>query len=249
MIFKVLVVLPAVFLVSNNRLGGFCSESTNEDECPGRRKLLLLQAILTVCVLGVYAFWSWLSRPYLDSKNDFLDAISRFSLLIIAVIGLIASQTSSYDTLFGIVLNVLTSLAALSSVAMMISGAAPVQRAWKNVRKSLSLTKRRLNGGSLIFSDEFSLNKARKERIWHEFWDVLFQQDPEYRLPCKPTTKADAEYQPIDLGYQYGNSPPYLLNFRGTIAERHAENKEIVSFESLESVGTFESFYHHIFLV
>ena len=46
------------------------------------------------------------------------------------------------------------------------------------------------------------------------------------------------EYDAKNLGYQYGGSPPFLLDFEGTIGERHAENKEIVANESF---GSYQS--------
>ena len=62
--------------------------------------------------------------------------------------------------------------------------------------------------------------------IWHEFWDVL---------PNKKDVE-EGKYKPVALLYKYGGSPPYLLDFHGTVGERHEENKEIAAHESVASI-------------
>lgn len=238
LVLKTLLIIPILLLSPNNRFTGYCSSTAPDEECHNRRDLAELKAIVTVSVIVAYSLWSWILRPYWDSKNDSLDSVGRLSLLLISFVGLIPLYTTSVSPyILGTVLNLFTSFAAIYFVAMMLSEANSVRFALKNFRKSLVLTRCRSSRRPRIFSDAFSLRQARKERIWHEFWDVLFQQDSEYQVPCRPGLKA-GDYQPVELSYEKGYTPPYLLNFRGTIGERHAENKEIVSFESAKSVST-----------
>merc|ERR1712115_710480 len=71
---------------------------------------------------------------------------------------------------------------------------------------------------------------------------TLFKQDNNFRIPDEKSKNDEKEkedeedkYEPKLLGYQFGGSPPYLLDFEGTVGERHEENKEIVEHESFES--------------
>jgi len=97
-------------------------------------------------------------------------------------------------------------------------------------------------------------------RVWREFWEVLFAYDPQLRLPNKYAPKPDppspelyqhegyvslasadesqrerkddeVKYCSASLIYHHGG-PPCLLQFQGTVAERHEENKRIVASES-----------------
>lgn len=228
LVLKTVMIVPILLLSSNNRFTGYCYG----------RELAELQAIVTVSLLLVYSLCSWLSPPYWDSKNNFLDSIGRLSLLCISFVGLIPLYTTSVNSyILDSILNLVTGFTTIFFIAMVLSDAKPVRLALKNFRKSLVLTTCRSSRRPHIFSEAFSLRKARRERIWHEFWDVLFEQDSEYQVPCRPGVKAGG-YQPVSLSYDKGCAPPYLLNFRGTIGERHAENKEIVSSESVQSVST-----------
>ena len=73
---------------------------------------------------------------------------------------------------YSVGLNILTTSAVLSGIIMVIMDLPPVATAWHNYRKKIRLTKNRSNNEILLFSGSFSFVKARKERIWHEFWDV-----------------------------------------------------------------------------
>ena len=35
----------------------------------------------------------------------------------------------------------------------------------------------------MVFSKQLDVERERKFRIWHEFWDTLFAQDPNFRVP------------------------------------------------------------------
>lgn len=64
------------------------------------------------------------------------------------------------------------------------------------------------------------------------------QNIEEYHLESN-VEQENEKYIPIELGFQYGGSPPYLVNFQKTIGERHAENKKIIEHESFEAYKNF----------
>ncbi|CEP02441.1 hypothetical protein PBRA_009025 [Plasmodiophora brassicae] len=226
MVMKVLLVLPATVLVVDNKVG-------NSVSAAGVTGLLVVQAVVTIAILGIYALWCWTIRPYLDNENDLLDGICRFTALTIAVIGLITGAVSSPGVIiaFDVISNTLAAVAGIAAGAMALSSIPAVRHKMKNFRQMIEFTKS--GNDHLVLSDAFSFDRARKLRIWHEFWDVLFAQDEEYRVPmADPTSK---EYAPKHLDFKYGSSPPYLMGFAGTVGERHGENCEIAKYESLQS--------------
>jgi len=137
-----------------------------------------------------------------------------------------------------------------------------VQVILKKMGQRVTFTLTRDTNEPLIFSKQLDIGRERKFRIWHEFWDTVIRQDSELRIPLSKELRVngnenqnqnenenekeeeelgsnpnrdDIEYEPKHLGFQFGGSPPYLMDFEGTIGERHAENKEIIEHESFRS--------------
>jgi len=242
MVIKILLVLPVVLFTSTNSVG--------DRDGDGDKKLLAIQCIFTIVVLVIYSVLSTKSRPFIKDSDDRVDMISRFTALLIACVGFMASQIDGAETEFGILLNIFTFLGGLVIGFYVISGFKAVQKILKKLGQRVTFTLTRDTGEPLIFSDQLDLGRERKFRIWHEFWDTLIAQDKALRIPLakdQRTEHEDAEheeeadgdeeeeYEPKNLAFQYGGSPPFLLDFEGSVGERHAENKEIVEHESFVS--------------
>eukprot|EP01006_Ploeotia_vitrea_P040253 TRINITY_DN66415_c3_g3_i1.p1 TRINITY_DN66415_c3_g3~~TRINITY_DN66415_c3_g3_i1.p1 ORF type:complete len:1005 (+),score=605.70 TRINITY_DN66415_c3_g3_i1:224-3238(+) len=237
MCFKLALIMPTTLLVTSNKIGGRDPTAQRDEDSP----LLLIQSIITLGVLGLYAGAAWSSRPYLNDSDDWLDGFSRFGALFTALIALL-TWFASANTLFSILLNLVTALTTLAMVTLFISNMGPVRNAIKGMRQKIEFTRSRTNPNDyLLFSADLDLHRERKIRIWHEFWDVLIRQDEALRIPHdneRHPLKGDPEkdkYVPRFLDFQLGNTPAYLLDFQGTVGERHEENKEIASRESVQS--------------
>jgi hypothetical protein len=244
MVMKAMLVLPATLLVTSNTIGGR-QERDDPTFDSDDKNLLFWQSVWTLLVLMVYAVMAWTSQPFLRDADDYLDSLARFSALFVAFIGLLTRWVDA-DTLFGILLNTMIALSTISMVTLFLSNFRPVQLFFKNATQRIDLTRARVDRSkSLLFSDELDLARERKLRIWHEFWDVLFAQDHDLRLPHdKREDPKEESYIPVKLDYQRGFTPPFLLNFRGTVQERHLENKLIASSESIESFDSAINYAH-----
>jgi hypothetical protein len=238
MVMKVVLVLPATLLVASNSIGGRITPEDPEFDS-GDRGLLLAQSILTFIVLGIYAGLAWSSRPFLRNSDDALDGLSRFTCLVTAFFGIL-TFASGNNTAFGVILNILVTISSAAMLFLVVNSFPSVRRRLKAFRGEVELSPAHGDPSTpLLFSNELNLEREEKLRVWHEFWDVLFSQDPDLRLPHDEKARAEpGKYVPVPVEFHYGENPPYLLNFRGTVMERHLENKEIASFESVESYET-----------
>jgi hypothetical protein len=259
MMIKVLIVLPAALFVPTSVVGGRDTEE--------RRDLLTVQVVCLFLVMLSFAVTAWCSRPYLKDADDMLDAVSRGTCTFVALSAVILLADDSSEEGFGIGLNLVTTLAALFMISIFLSSVGFIRTKCKNWVGRVDFSMSRLDTNlAMVFSGELDLRVERKLRIWHEFWDVLFSQDPKLQIPNKnlelkyqesttvgrnnkihpesELTKKEQEeleeakkkpYKPVTLNYAFGGSPPYLLDFKGTVQERHEENKKIVSHESFPS--------------
>ena len=202
------------------------------------------------CVIAVFGLSTY-SQPFIKDSDDQVDMVARITALVCAVLGFIASQINSADAnvAFGIVLNLVTIIGGIIIVFYVLSGFKKVQMILQKIQQRIAFTLTRDTMKPLIFSTQLNIERERKFRVWHEFWDTLFRQDVDFRIPEENSAENntdeqekkedDDKYEPKILGYQYGGSPPYLLGFEGTIGERHEENKEIIEHESFESYIEF----------
>ena len=257
MLIKCLLVLPVILFTNNNSVGARDPNSVN-------KQLLLIQSIWTIIVLTAYTILSSKTAPFIKETDDRLDQISRITALTVAVLGCLASQISSNAAAaaFGVLLNVILAFGGFLGFCYFISGNDKARTVWKVISQRCDLTKTRDTEEVYIFSSQLNLAKDRKLRIWHTFWNTVFRQDPQYRMKWDPDGLESAKkktakenkcnvddvneneispdlFQGKSLSFQYGGTPPFLLNFDGTIEERHEENKEIIENESFTS---FESF-------
>lgn len=233
MVFKLFLIVPTTLLVVSNRFGGYYDKDANPDQSD-TNKLLLIQSIIVIVILVIYSIFSWSSRPFLDDADDWLDSLSRGTTLVIAIIGLLISVVSGGANAFGIVLNVLSAVSASFMLFTFLKSSGPVHRCLKSCRQTVDFAKSRTDPDTpLVFSPQLDLNRERKLRIWHEFWDTIFSQDTKMRIPSE--NKDGEDYAAKQAAYSSGRTPPYLLNFSGTVQERHEENKTIASHESVLS--------------
>eukprot|EP00484_Ammonia_sp_Unknown_P027936 CAMPEP_0197047768 /NCGR_PEP_ID=MMETSP1384-20130603/23220_1 /TAXON_ID=29189 /ORGANISM="Ammonia sp." /LENGTH=889 /DNA_ID=CAMNT_0042479767 /DNA_START=357 /DNA_END=3026 /DNA_ORIENTATION=+ len=248
LVIKIVLIMPVVLFVNTNKVG-------DRDPTESNKSLLAAQSIWTIVVLLVYSGFSTYSQPFIKDSDDQVDLVSRYTALAVAVLGCIASQVDGGEVAFGVLLNLVTFVGGIVIVFYVLSGFRAIQVLLQKIRQKVSFTPTRDTNEPMIFSTQLDMERERKFRIWHEFWDTIFSQDEEFRIPAD-NAKANKQneedgdgdgdgdekkdkYEPKILGYQYGGSPPYLLNFDGTVGERHAENKEIIEHESFHSYRDF----------
>ncbi|GAA5976071.1 hypothetical protein JCM5350_000303 [Sporobolomyces pararoseus] len=149
------------------------------------------------------------SRPQLDEISNRSDRISRMAYVLISLCGLLVALSVPGKTFFdGSAIVIINAFSYSFNVYFTLIGTQILRRFIKRVQK-------RLDFSIDVFSPQLDLSKHISRRIWQETFSTLFFTAPEFEM--KPETNL-----------KYCGYPPYLLNFKGTVAERHSENLKIL---------------------
>ncbi|CAG8721789.1 16102_t:CDS:2, partial [Cetraspora pellucida] len=95
-------------------------------------------------------------------------------------------------------------------------------------KRFIKNTKKRLDFSLNIYSPRLDFTKHIKRRVWQETWSSLILTSDQLKIP---TGKVVAYSQSP-------HRPPYLLNFSGSVAERHVENLKIMKHIGLKHYTT-----------
>ncbi|CAG8632361.1 6161_t:CDS:2, partial [Acaulospora colombiana] len=116
------------------------------------------------------------------------------------------------------------SLSAIKSASLVISYLSVSIVAWyvfqetESYRTILKKVTKRLDFSLNIYSSKLDFSKHIKRRVWQETWSTLLLTSDQLKMPeDKVVAYSQSVYR-----------PPYLLNFSGTVAERHVENLKII---------------------
>jgi hypothetical protein len=82
----------------------------------------------------------------------------------------------------------------------------------------VKVMKKRLDFSLNIYSPKLNFAKHIKRRVWQETWTTLLLTSEQFKMHENKTVAFS----------QSPFRPPYLLNFSGTVAERHVENLKII---------------------
>ncbi|GAA5877534.1 hypothetical protein JCM3774_005898 [Rhodotorula dairenensis] len=156
--------------------------------------------------LSLYSLFAMRTLPYLDIPSNSSDVCSRVGYSLLAMLGLLAAlgfcKTDPAQLAVNIVLYTL-------SLYFVLIGTSWAQNLVKKAQ-------RRLDFSIDIFSPSLDVNKHVNRRIWQETLATLFLCSPEFAMPA---------HQPLVFSEE---TPPYLLGFSGSAAERLVENLKIL---------------------
>ncbi|GJJ08808.1 hypothetical protein Clacol_003027 [Clathrus columnatus] len=160
--------------------------------------------------------------------NGYIVTIVRQVLLLVAMVGFLAVQTK-----FGPFLNPVSNasewFSRLGYVVFAFFGlivALHIPKSAQGFSFSQNLIKRitrRMDFSIDIFSPKLDISptsKHTRRRIWQESISVLLYLTPECMMPN--------DERPLYTDLKALPVPPYLVHFRGTVGERHAENLKIL---------------------
>ena len=205
MIFKVLLVLPAVLFVSSNSIGGRKITNTNngddddEFEDDGNFGFVLIRGISIVLILTGAAIISFYSKPFIRDKDDKLDQFVTSIDVFLAFIGLLGAifVNSSSDTGVTItsdILSISSVVLFVFTIVVFLSEFGVIQDKIKSLtqRIDLSINYEKESFAKVLSSEhgensdayDYFANK-RKIELWHPFWDFIFENDHLYRIPAK----------------------------------------------------------------
>ncbi|KAF9562036.1 hypothetical protein EC968_005397 [Mortierella alpina] len=200
---KLFAVIIVVFFSKDNCLFRGYERRTIEATRAG------LQILFTVSLI----YRHYRTQPFLYASQNLSEYWSRACTVATSVIGLfivLKVGPASAKTL-GIMLVATYVLMCIIVVWFVIRQTQKFQIMLKQIQ-------RRLDFSLEIYNPRLNYFKHIKRRVWQETWTTTLLVDETFKMP---TDKVIAYSQSP-------HRPPYLLNFSGTVAERHVENLRIV---------------------
>ncbi|KAJ1033853.1 hypothetical protein NDA16_000061 [Ustilago loliicola] len=187
---------------------------------PTRTMLVVQQSTLIVVMaslLGVHL----LIKPFVDKIGNRSEMVSRIGYVLTATIGLLVALNVQGSTVYNTTIlyivqaftyggNIYFALIGMSFVAHQV-------KRWQN----------RVDYTIDIFSPVLDITKHIKRRVWEETLSILILCGREYHMPLEQVIAFSVSDE--------DNWPPYLIDFQGSVAERHIENLKIVKQIGIEA--------------
>ncbi|KAJ1929179.1 hypothetical protein IWQ60_001402 [Tieghemiomyces parasiticus] len=168
----------------------------------------------------------WRVQPYLAASQNAGEAISRVAQVLTGYFGLVTIVQASTRGPIGTTLFVVNILAGLAIVYLTLLQFGCFRRFVDRLRTRVHLTPAVV----VPTADYPALFDLLTARVWQETWTGLLLTCREFRVPRDATVAfSESVFR-----------PPYLVDFKGTVAERHLENLRLLRF--LGRGG----YHHHI---
>lgn len=172
----------------------------------------MIRQVFQIALMSGLVLFHWRNLPYLEKKQNLSEWVSRIGYVLTSVIGLLVVlniPTSTFIGSYGLLgINVIMYTLV---VYFAIAGTGKYHSIVKLIRK-------RLDFSIDVYSARLNYGKHIKRRIWQETWSTLILTHPELKMAeDKIVAFSQAPYR-----------PPYLIDFGGTVAERHIENLKVV---------------------
>jgi hypothetical protein len=176
------------------------------------RKMLVIQQSVLIGLQSVLLCTHLSVQPFVDMLSNRSELVSRFGYVMTAVIGLLVALQVKGSTVYqSALLYVVQALTYSGNIYFSLAGTSWMSHWIKRIQV-------RIDFSVDIFSPVLQLDKHIKRRIWQETLSTILLSAPEYRMPIGQMVTFSVD----------DHWPPYLLQFCGTIAERHIENLKIV---------------------
>ncbi|KAF9947841.1 hypothetical protein BGZ70_002488 [Mortierella alpina] len=178
-----------------------------------RRTIEATRAGLQILFTASLIYRHYRTQPFLYASQNLSEYWSRACTVVTSVIGLFVVLKVGPASA-----NHLGIMLVATYVLMCIIVIWFVIRQTQKFQIMLKQIQRRLDFSLEIYNPRLNYFKHIKRRIWQETWTTTLLVDESFKMP---TDKVIAYSQSP-------HRPPYLLNFSGTVAERHVENLRIV---------------------
>ncbi|KAI9594794.1 hypothetical protein BDF19DRAFT_414199 [Syncephalis fuscata] len=197
---KLLAVMIAVIVSKDNCL--FHTKPRVHVELSRQILLIVLNLLLLAAHLRTQAF-------LLPSQN-YSETTSRIAQTITGVIGVFVVLNIGNQKVSNVLLVIVAVVATVIVVYFVLQNLDIFKRFVRKVTHEVELD-------PLLLAPDLNTDKQILNRVWQESWSALFLVMKQFRLPLgKPLAY-----------YESRNISPYLLDFQGTVAERHLENLKI----------------------
>ncbi|CAG8644902.1 29056_t:CDS:2, partial [Racocetra persica] len=166
-----------------------------------------LQIVLMVLLLLIH----WRNEPYIFASQNASEYWTRSGYVITAILGMIVILKVGPYQWISICIIVINCIVGIAVMWYILKETGPYQNFVKIIKKRLDFS---IN----IYSPNLDFSKHIKRRIWQETWTTLFLTSEKFKMSKdKIVAYSQSPYR-----------PPYLLNFTGSVAERHVENLKII---------------------
>jgi len=178
-----------------------------------RRTIESIRAGLQILFTSSLIFRHYKTLPFLYASQNLSEYWSRACTVATSVIGLfIVLNVGPVSA------NTLGILLVATYVLMCIVVVWFVIRQTQKFQILVKQIQQRLDFSLEIFNPKLNYFKHIKRRVWQETWSTILLAEDPYKMPADKV-----------IAYsQSPHRPPYLLNFTGSVAERHVENLRIV---------------------
>lgn len=175
-----------------------------------------LQILLTVGLI----YRHYRTQPFLYASQNVSEYWSRACTVATSVIGLFIVLNVG-----PVSVNTLGVMLVATYVLMCVVVIWFVIRQTQKFQAMVKTIQQRLDFSLEIYNPKLNYFKHIKRRIWQETWTTTLLVEETFKMP----------HDKVVAYSQSPHRPPYLLNFSGTVAERHVENLRIVRHIGLRS--------------
>ncbi|KAG0303039.1 hypothetical protein BGZ98_007044 [Dissophora globulifera] len=178
-----------------------------------RRTIEATRAGLQIVFTASLIYRHYRTQPFLYASQNLSEYWSRACTVATSVIGLfIVLKVGPVSV------NALGVMLVATYILMCVVVIWFVVRQTQKFQVILKQIQQRLDFSLDIFNPKLNYFKHIKRRIWQETWTTMLLVEDSYKMPADKVVAYSQSPQ----------RPPYLLNFKGTVAERHVENLRIV---------------------
>ncbi|KAF9204066.1 hypothetical protein BGZ49_005733 [Haplosporangium sp. Z 27] len=203
MLYKLIAVIIVVFCSKDNCLFRGYERRTVEATRAG------LQIVFTASLIYMH----YRTQAFLYASQNLSEYWSRACTVATSVIGLFIVLNVG-----PVSVNALGIMLVVTYVIMCIIVIWFAVRQTQKFQVMIKQIQQRLDFSLEIFNPKLNYFKHIKRRVWQETWTTTLLVEDQYKMPAGKVVAFS----------QSPHRPPYLLNFTGTVAERHVENLRIV---------------------
>ncbi|KAJ1970566.1 hypothetical protein H4R35_005789 [Dimargaris xerosporica] len=172
---------------------------------------IVRQSLVAVYGTGLFIM-HWRLQPYLAASQNISEFVSRSAQVLTGYLGLVVVTHKSTQTALGITIFVLNVIAGIVILYLTLLQLECFRNFIHRARKRLRVT------SALYGMDVVNGLELLRERLWQETWTALLLTCHEFRVPAGEQIAFSESLQ----------RPPYLVQFKGSVAERHLENIRIL---------------------
>lgn len=213
-----------VFKLSNLLIIGVLAK----DNCLFRnfrtRTMLVVQQSTLIAVMASLLAVHMVIKPFVDKIGNRSEMVSRVGYVLTATIGLLVALNVQGSTVYNTtILYIVQGITYSGNIYFALIGMSFVAHQVKRWQSRVDYT-------IDLFSPVLDITKHIKRRVWEETLSIIILCGREYHMPLEQVIAFSVSDE--------DKWPPYLIDFQGSVAERHIENLKIVKQIGIEAYRT-----------